>query len=55
MSSNLDAQLKIRLATATKRELEELAHRLDRTPAALARRLIREGLEREATPKGGTR
>lgn len=45
--SGLDAELKIRLEQATKTALEQLAGRTDRTPAAIARRAIRELLIRE--------
>lgn len=45
--ATLDAELKVRLEAALKRLLEVKAGRDDRTPAAIARRYIREGLERD--------
>ena len=43
----LTAELKVRVDPADKAELEQRAERNDRTPAALVRRYIREGLERD--------
>lgn len=39
--------VRVPLSPATKRELEKLAKRDDRSVAAVVRRFIREGLERE--------
>jgi predicted transcriptional regulator len=46
--SILSAELKVRLEPELKAELEAAAALEDRPAGALARRLIREGLEREA-------
>lgn len=43
----LTAELKVRIEQADKDELEQRAERIDRKPAALVRRYIREGLERD--------
>lgn len=45
--SGLTAELKVRLEQDTKTALEEQAARIDRKPAELARRYIRDGLERD--------
>lgn len=44
--AGLDAEIKVRLEQEAKAAIERMAEREERTPAAVARRLLREGLVR---------